>query len=156
MFEFLKQMQNRNVVAPVSGKCIPLDEVPDTVFSSRIMGDGFAIVPTGDDISAPMDGEIVTIPSSKHAFGMKTKNGVELLVHIGLDTVNLEGRGFTVLKKPGSRIKAGTPIIRVDRSFMEEKGVNLTTMVIFTAGYDKKVKLSCFGQNVTVGEDLLL
>lgn len=155
MFDFLKKSHNNSIVAPVSGTCITLDEVPDKVFSSRIIGDGFAVVPDSDVVVAPADGEIMIIPSSKHAFGMKTKNGAELLVHIGLDTVNLEGQGFSVLEKVGSKVKAGTPVVRFDRGFMEEKGINLTTMLIFTAGYDKEVKLSNYGQHVTAGETVL-
>ena len=158
MFGFLKKSQGSGTdgfVAPVTGKCISIEDVADAVFSSKMMGDGFAIVPTGDTVVAPADGEIVMIPESKHAFGMKTKDGVELLVHIGLDTVNLNGQGFEVLTKQGSRVKAGTPVIRFDRSFMEGKGIDLTTMLVFTGGYDKPVALSCVGQTVNAGDKVL-
>ena len=88
MFGFLKKSQDNGTdgfVAPVTGKCISIEEVADAVFSSKMMGDGFAIVPTGDTVVAPADGEIVMIPESKHAFGMKTKDGVELLVPAPFD-----------------------------------------------------------------------
>ncbi len=158
MFGLFKKNQDSaegTVAAPVTGKCIAIDQVADAVFSSKMMGDGFAIVPTGDTVVAPMDGEIVMIPESKHAFGMQTKDGIELLVHIGLDTVNLNGQGFEVLAKQGSRVKAGTPVIRFDRSFMEGQGIDLTTMLVFTGGYDKPVVLSCEGQTVNAGDKVL-
>ncbi len=158
MFGFLKKSQDSSAdgfAAPVDGKCISIEEVADAVFSSKMMGDGFAIVPTGETVVAPADGEIVMIPESKHAFGMKTKDGVELLVHIGLDTVNLNGQGFEVLTKQGTRVKAGTPIIRFDRSFMDKQGIDLTTMLVFTGGYDKPVVLSCLGQEVKAGDKVL-
>jgi len=151
MFGFLKK-ESGEVVAPVKGKCIRIEEVLDQVFSSKMMGDGFAVVPDSDTVVSPMNGEIVMIPESKHAFGMKTKSGVELLVHIGLDTVELNGKGFPVLAKQGSRVKPGDPVIRFDKAFMEEKGINLTTMVIFTGGFDKEIKLSVYDQNVNAGD----
>ena len=158
MFGLFKKNQDSaegTVAAPVTGKCIAIDQVADAVFSSKMMGDGFAIVPTGDTVVAPMDGEIVMIPESKHAFGMQTKDGIELLVHIGLDTVNLNGQGFEVLAKQGSRVKGGTPVIRFDRSFMEGQGIDLATMLVFTGGYDKPVVLSCEGQTVNAGDKVL-
>lgn len=154
MFGFLKK-ESGGVAAPVTGKCIRIEEVPDAVFSQKMMGDGFAVIPSGDTVAAPVSGEIVMIAQTKHAFGMKTKSGIELLVHIGLDTVELNGEGFTVLAKLGSRVKAGEAVIRFDKAFMEGKGLNMTTMVIFTGGYDREIKISQFGQDVTAGEVVL-
>ena len=154
MLSFLKKKDD-HVVAPVSGKCIRIEEVPDEVFSSKMMGDGFAVIPEGDTVAAPVSGEITMIPDLKHAFGLKTRTGIELLVHIGLDTVNLQGQGFTVLAKQGSKIRAGEPVIRVDKEFMEKQGINLTTIVIFTEGYKQEVELEFFGQQVKLGDVLL-
>ncbi|MCI8565409.1 MAG: PTS glucose transporter subunit IIA [Lachnospiraceae bacterium] len=154
MFGFLKK-ESGGVTAPATGKCIRIEEVPDAVFSQKMMGDGFAVIPSGDTVAAPVSGEIVMVAQTKHAFGMKTKSGIELLVHIGLDTVELNGEGFTVLAKPGSRVKAGEAVIRFDKAFMEGKGLNMTTMVIFTGGYDREIKISQFGQDVTAGEVVL-
>lgn len=92
------------------------------------------------------------LPESKHAFGMKTKSGVEFLVHIGLDTVELNGEGFTVLAKQGSKVKAGDPVIRFDKAFIEGKGINLTTMVVFTGGFDKEIQTDLYNQKVNAGD----
>lgn len=154
MFGFLKK-EPSPITAPAAGKCIRIEEVPDAVFSQKMMGDGFAVIPSGDTIAAPVTGEIVMIAETKHAFGMKTKSGIELLVHIGLDTVELNGEGFTVLAKPSSRVKAGEPVIRFDKAFMEGKGLNMSTMVVFTGGYDREMEICQYGQDVALGEILL-
>lgn len=151
MFGFLKKPSNE-VAAPVSGTCIRIEEVPDPVFSAKMMGDGFAVIPESDTVVAPMTGEIAMVAETKHAFGMKTKSGIELLVHIGLDTVNLNGEGFTVLAEQGSKVKAGDPVIRFDRTGMEAKGLKTTTMVVFTGGYEKAVETDCYGQQVKAGQ----
>jgi len=154
MFGF-KKTNNNPVVAPVSGKCIPMEEVPDEIFSTKMLGDGFAVEPSEETVAAPVTGEIVMIPETKHAFGIKTKSGAELLVHIGLETVGLNGEGFTLLSKQGSKVKAGTPVIRFDKAFLEAKGINTVTMVVFTEGYDKPLNLDCYGQNVKAGNTMI-
>lgn len=154
MFNFFRKESNE-IAAPISGKCISIEEVNDQVFSSRMMGDGFAIIPMDDIVCSPVDGEIVLIAATKHAFGIKCKDGVELLVHIGLDTVNFNGEGFEVIAKQGNRVKKGAPIIKIDRKFMEDNSVDLTTMIIFTSGNDKKIEVSYYNKNVKVGDILI-
>ena len=154
MFGFLKK-ENRGIAAPITGICKNITEVADKVFSSKAMGDGFAVLPSGNIVVAPVTGEIAMIFPINHAFGMKTKEGTELLVHIGIDTVSLNGEGFTALVKQGDRVKAGTPVIRVEREKLMEKGVDLTTMVIFTEGYNRPVQLECYGKQVEAGEILI-
>lgn len=154
MFGFLRK-ESGAVAAPVTGKCIRLEEVADKVFSSKMMGDGFAVIPENDTAVAPVDGEIVMIPATKHAFGMKTKAGVELLVHIGLDTVELKGEGFTVLAKQGRKVRAGEPVIRFDRELLKKKGIDMTTMVIFTGGDEKEIDLKVYGEKVNAGDAVL-
>ena len=99
MFNFLKKEKNtvKTLTAPVDGKVIDLSEVDDPVFAQKMMGEGIAIIPEGNIVAAPADGTIVLIPETRHAFGMKLADGLELLVHIGLDTVNLGGEGFSAL-----------------------------------------------------------
>ena len=138
MFGFFKNKKNKEVtndaklVAAVSGKVLPLSEVPDPVFAQKMAGDGIAINPTGDVVVAPADGELSLVFNTKHAFAMTLDNGAELLVHIGVDTVSLEGQGFEQLAEAGTKVKAGTPIIKIDREFIKSKGLSLMTPVLIT------------------------
>ena len=130
MFDFLKK--NKDIVAPVSGKVIDLSEVPDEVFAQRLAGDGVAILPTGNKIVAPADGVLTLLFNTGHAFAITLKNGVELLVHIGIDTVALNGKGFTKLVEQGIKVKAGMPIVRIDKEAVEAAGYSLITPVLIT------------------------
>lgn len=139
MFEIFKKkkglendINELNLVAPVSGKTLPLTEVPDPVFAQKMAGDGLAIIPEDDLIVAPVDGELALIFNTKHAFAMKTDNGIEILVHIGLDTVTLNGEGFEQLIQAGKRVKAGTPIIKINREYIKSKDLSLITPVLIT------------------------
>lgn len=138
MFGFFKKKKNEaqdnnfKLIAPLSGKSIPLSEVPDPVFAEKMAGDGLAINPTGDVIVAPADGELTLVFNTRHAFAMTLENGVELLVHIGIDTVSLNGEGFEQLAEQGTKIKAGTPIIKINPEFIKEKGLSLVTPVLIT------------------------
>ncbi len=154
MFGFLKK-ESSGIAAPVSGICRNITEVADKAFSSKAMGDGFAVEPDGDTVVAPVSGEIVMIFPTNHAFGMKTKSGIELLVHIGIDTVSLNGKGFTALAKKGDKVKAGAPVVRLDRKQLQNTEIDLTTMVVFTDGYDKPVNLDCYGDRVEAGQILI-
>ncbi len=144
MFNFIKNLfksdsNNENavvnpnaLVAPVSGKIIPLSEVPDPVFAEKLAGDGMAIVAEGDTIVAPADGEVTLIFKTKHAFAMTLENGLEILVHIGLETVSLDGEGFEQLVEQGTKVKAGTPLIKINRELILSKGLSLATPVLIT------------------------
>ena len=121
------------IVAPLTGTVMPLDEVPDPVFSSGAVGQGAGVAPTGEIVvTAPGDGTVVVAPASGHAYGINLDNGAEVLIHVGLDTVNLEGKGFDVLVKQGDRVTAGQELVRVDRTVVEEAGYSLTTPVLIT------------------------
>jgi PTS system D-glucosamine-specific IIA component/PTS system glucose-specific IIA component len=120
------------IVALISGKTIDIKSVPDAVFAEKMAGDGLAIEPTGDIVVAPADGELTMLFGTKHAFGMTLSNGVQILVHIGLDTVGLNGEGFKALKAQGDMVKKGEPLIEIDRAFIKSKGLSLITPVIFT------------------------
>lgn len=117
------------------------------------MGDGFAIIPTGEVITAPLSGEAVSVFPTGHAVGIKMKNGIECIVHIGLETVELDGEGFHPLIKQGDKVKAGQPMIEIDRSFIQGKGYNLITMVVFPAGYNHVFSLE--ERSVVQGETLI-
>lgn len=139
MFGFLKKkkeevIQNKiyNLVSAVDGRVLNLSEVPDVVFAEKLVGDGVAIDPTGDIIVSPADGELTLVFNTKHAFALTLDNGIELLVHVGIDTVSLMGEGFEQLAEAGIRVKAGTPILKIDREFIRSKGFSLVTPVLIT------------------------
>ncbi|WP_170008543.1 beta-glucoside-specific PTS transporter subunit IIABC [Bacillus fonticola] len=120
------------VDAPFSGKVIPLSEVPDEVFSSGAMGQGLAIEPSDNKLYAPFDGTIVMVAPTKHAVGLRSQFGVELLVHIGLDTVTLEGKPFTLKVEDGAKFKKGDLLVEFDKEFIQSKGLKTITPVIVT------------------------
>ncbi|MEQ8155023.1 MAG: PTS glucose transporter subunit IIA [Clostridiaceae bacterium] len=144
------------LIAPVSGKTIDLSQVPDEVFAQKMAGDGVAIDTSDDLIVAPADGELTLIFKTNHAFAMTLSDGTEILVHIGLDTVSLEGAGFTSLVKQGSKVKAGTPIIKIDREFIKSKGISLITPVLITNPDTLKSLNPIIGENVEAGKNIIL
>lgn len=152
MFGLFKKEEFK-IVAPIDGELIPLANVPDNVFSQKMMGDGFAVIPDGDTVSAPLSGVAESVFPTGHAVGIKTKDGIECIVHIGLDTVELNGEGFHPLIEQGAKVKAGQPMIRFDKELLEQKGYNLTTMVVFPSGYDHAFDLG--QRKVTSGEQLV-
>lgn len=129
MFNFLKK-KTSVLLAPIDGVVVPLEEVPDPIFSQKMMGEGVAIQATGDVAYAPADGLITVTIETKHAFGMCLDNGMVLLVHVGLDTVDMKGEGFEILVEEHQRVTAGTPIIKINRELLKEH--NLLTPVIVT------------------------
>lgn len=130
MFGFIKK--EVIIYSPTKGRIVRLDVVPDDMFSKKMLGDGVALELQDDIIRAPQDGRIKVLFPSKHAFVVETKEGVEILVHIGLDTVNLQGEGFEAIAKVEDKVKAGDPIVKVNRALIKSKGVNLITMVVIT------------------------
>jgi len=132
MFEFFKAGKLLNLLAPIDGKAIDLSEVPDKVFAQRMIGDGIAIIPSSNIVCAPADGMLTLIFKTNHAFGITLKNGLELLVHIGLDTVELKGEGFKRLAMEETFVKAGTPIISFDEKFMAAKNICMITPVLIS------------------------
>lgn len=118
--------------APFNGKVIPLSKVPDEVFSSGAMGQGLAIEPSDNKLYAPFDGTVVMVAPTKHAIGLRSTSGVELLVHIGLDTVTLDGKPFTLHVEDGAKFKKGDLLIQFDREFIQKQGLKVITPVIIT------------------------
>jgi PTS system D-glucosamine-specific IIA component/PTS system glucose-specific IIA component len=155
MFNFFKRNSNKEVklIAPITGNTIDLSSVPDQVFSQKFAGDGIAINPTGDIIVAPADGELSLVFKTLHAFAMTLSNGAEILVHIGIDTVSLNGEGFEQLAQAGTTVKAGTPIIKINRDFILNKGFSLITPVLVTNMDNVKGLKANVGINVTAGKD---
>lgn len=155
MFGLFHKMKDMDLYAPVSGEMIALDAVKDAVFSSRMMGDGVAFRFTDEVVCAPCDGTLTLITPTRHAFGMTMDNGAEVLVHIGLDTVNLNGEGFRVLAKQGAKIRKGTPVIAIDHAFMKQRGIDLTMPVVVTNSGDHPITTAAEG-TVTCGESKII
>lgn len=154
MFGFLKK--DIKLIAPISGKTIDLSKVPDPVFAQKMAGDGIAIDSTGDTIVAPCDGELSLIFKTNHAFAMTLDGGVEVLVHIGIDTVSLDGEGFERLIEAGNTINAGTPIIKINREFIESNNISLITPVLITNPDSIKSITPLIDQSVIAGKDTII
>lgn len=124
------------LVSPENGKIMPLSEVKDDVFSSGAMGKGVAIEPTDGVLHAPADGKIIMTFETGHAIGMKTKTGAEILMHIGMDTVNLQGKGFDTLVKKDQEVKDGEPLVKFDIDLIKKAGYPVTTPMVVTNSKD--------------------
>lgn len=118
------------IAAPIAGRVIPLAEVNDKVFASKALGDGVGIVPTDGRLVAPVSGVLVTVHKSGHAYGIKTDDGIEVLVHVGIDTVQMEGKGFDVAVEKKQRVAVGDPLAQIDLSAIEAAGYDPTTIVV--------------------------
>ncbi|MDO4928888.1 MAG: PTS glucose transporter subunit IIA [Corynebacterium sp.] len=139
MFGFGKKKQGPEVSIhpPVAGTIIPLSEVPDPVFSKGAMGFGFAVEPSENTVSAPASGELTMLFPTSHAFGIKTEEGVEILVHIGVDTVNLKGEGFTAHAKKGDKVSVGDTIVSFEDTVRESPEVqSMDVIVVVTNAND--------------------
>lgn len=154
MFSFLKR--NYKLLAPIDGRVIALEKVPDEIFSQKMAGDGVAIDTDGDLVVAPADGDLTFIFKTNHAFGMSLNNGVELLIHIGLDTVNLAGEGFERLAHEGQTVKAGEPIIRINRDYILERGCSLISPILIANADAVRFSGVNFGKGVKAGKDILI
>lgn len=148
-----KEYPDDAIVAVASGELENVEQVNDEVFSTRMMGDGVAFKLSGDFICSPANGEIVSLFPTGHAFGIQMNDGTELLVHIGLDTVKLNGEGFDVLAKQGEIVRAGQPIVKVDRKQIEDAGYDLTTILVITDAKNNDIKLKDQG-SINVGDRL--
>lgn len=143
------------ITSPLRGWASPLDTVPDPVFAERMMGDGVAIQPLGDTVCAPFDGEVVTLHDSGHAVSLRSAEGAEVLIHIGLDTVALKGRGFTPLVAAGDRVARGDPLIRFDLDAVALAATSLITPVIVTNAEAFTITRRISGRVVGACEELM-
>ncbi|WP_079528668.1 PTS sugar transporter subunit IIA [Halobacillus hunanensis] len=152
---FGNKEQSVVVVAPINGKVVALEDVPDPVFSEKMMGEGIAIQPVEGTIVSPVEGEIVQLFPTKHAVGLKTKTGAEILIHIGLETVSMEGEGFESFVKQGDKVKVGDRLITFDKNLVEEKAKSIVTPIIVTNSDEFGVELTSESQ-ASAGETELL
>jgi glucose PTS system EIICBA or EIICB component len=127
--------------------------VPDQVFSQKMMGDGFAIMPTDGTVVSPVDGKIINVFPTKHAIGIESAAGHEILIHVGIDTVKLNGQGFEALVKQGDEVKKGQPILQVDLEYVKNNAPSIVTPIIFTnLQAQEAIRVTKQGA-VTKGED---
>ena len=156
MFKLFKKTDDIcKLFAPVNGKTIALENVPDKVFASKMMGDGMGFEYVGNTIYAPCDGKITLVANTLHAVGITSENGAELLIHIGLDTVSLNGKGFKKLINQGDKVKKGTPLIEIDRQFMKEQDINLITPMVVTNAANYEINVIDEGKDVTTEEEVI-
>jgi PTS system sucrose-specific IIC component len=123
------------VLQPVEGNVIARESIPDDTFASGVLGDGIGVEPTAEVVVAPFDGTVSSVAESHHAVGLES-NGMELLIHVGVDTVNMQGDGFTCLVAEGDEVKAGQPLIRFDRAKIKAAGYSDTVAVLLTNSDD--------------------
>lgn len=153
-----KEQKQLEVAAPLNGTVLKMEEVPDAAFAQKMMGDGFAIEPTDGNVYSPVDAEVALVfEATGHAVGLKTKDGVEILVHFGIDTVNLQGEGFEAKVKQGDTVKAGDLLISVDLDSVKGKVPSVVTPVIFTnlAGKELNISNDIYGKTVNHGDTIV-
>lgn len=144
-----------NIIAPLTGEILAIEDVPDEVFAKKIVGDGIAIRATGNKMVAPCDGEIGKIFETNHAFSLESDAGIQLFVHFGIDTVELKGTGFTRIAKEGQKVKMGDTIIEFDLEFLKANAKSILTPVVIS-NMDEIKELQKMSGNVEVASDTVL
>lgn len=140
------------ILAPFNGWCAALDEVPDPVFAGRMLGDGLAIDPTSGILLAPCAGEIITLPASAHAVSIRAAEGIDVLIHVGIDTVHLGGRGFEARVRPGAQVRAGDELIRFDLDVVARGAKSLMTPIVVTSTEELSLRRCRTAGSVSSGE----
>jgi len=143
------------VFAPINGEIIPLDQVPDPVFSQKMLGEGIAIMPKSGNIHAPIEGTVVLVSDTLHAIGLRSNDGTEILIHVGLETVSLKGKGFTLLVKAGDKVSVGQSLIEVDWDYIREHAKSIITPIVITNSAERNVKYEVTKEGI-MGETVLM
>lgn len=144
----------KEIASIMSGEVKDISYAPDPVFAEKFMGDGFVVFPTSGEIVAPVDGKVIMIYETKHAVAFRSDLGVEVLIHIGMDTVKLGGVGFEVLIEEGDKIKKGQSILKVDLEYIKSQGLETATPVVITNLGEGKVEMIKIGK-VNAGDNVL-
>ena len=160
MFDSLKKIFERNakiisLKAVEDGRTIPMDEVNDQTFAQELLGPGIAIVPSNGTVVSPIDGTIATVMDTKHAVCIQGEDGLELIVHAGLDTVELNGKYYQTYKEIGDQVKAGDVLLEFDLEEIAKAGYDVTTPIVITNLGDYKVTKCLTGQQVKAGEEVI-
>ena len=157
MFDSLKKMFEKNaktisLKAVEDGRTIPMDEVNDQTFAQELLGPGIAIVPSNGTVVSPINGTIATVMDTKHAVCIQGEDGLELIVHAGLDTVELNGKYYQTYKEIGDQVKAGDVLLEFDLEEITKAGYDVTTPIVITNLGDYKITKCLTGQQVKAGE----
>lgn len=160
MFDSLKKMFEKNakiisLKAVEDGRTIPMDEVNDQTFAQELLGPGIAIVPSNGTVVSPIDGTIATVMDTKHAVCIQGEDGLELIVHAGLDTVELNGKYYQTYKEIGDQVKAGDVLLEFDLEEIIKAGYDVTTPIVITNLGDYKITKCLTGQQVKAGEEVI-
>lgn len=160
MFDSLKKMFEKNaktisLKAVEDGRTIPMDEVNDQTFAQELLGPGIAIVPSNGTVVSPINGTIATVMDTKHAVCIQGEDGLELIVHAGLDTVELNGKYYQTYKEIGNQVKAGDVLLEFDLEEITKAGYDVTTPIVITNLGDYKITKCLTGQQVKAGEEVI-
>lgn len=160
MFDSLKKMFEKNaktisLKAVEDGRTIPMDEVNDQTFAQELLGQGIAIVPSNGTVVSPINGTIATVMDTKHAVCIQGEDGLELIVHAGLDTVELNGKYYQTYKEIGDQVKAGDVLLEFDLEEITKAGYDVTTPIVITNLGDYKITKCLTGQQVKAGEEVI-
>lgn len=160
MFDSLKKMFEKNaktisLKAVEDGRTIPMDEVNDQTFAQELLGPGIAIVPSNGTVVSPIDGTIATVMDTKHAVCIQGEDGLELIVHAGLDTVELNGKYYQTYKEIGDQVKAGDVLLEFDLEEITKAGYDVTTPIVITNLGDYKITKCLTGQQEKAGEEVI-
>lgn len=160
MFDSLKKMFEKNaktisLKAVEDGRTIPMDEVNDQTFAQELLGPGIAIVPSNGTVVSPINGTIATVMDTKHAVCIQGEDGLELIVHAGLDTVELNGKYYQTYKEIGDQVKAGDVLLEFNLEEITKAGYDVTTPIVITNLGDYKITKCLTGQQVKAGEEVI-
>ena len=160
MFDSLRKMFEKNaktisLKAVEDGRTIPMDEVNDQTFAQELLGPGIAIVPSNGTVVSPINGTIATVMDTKHAVCIQGEDGLELIVHAGLDTVELNGKYYQTYKEIGDQVKAGDVLLEFDLEENTKAGYDVTTPIVITNLGDYKITKCLTGQQVKAGEEVI-
>jgi sugar PTS system EIIA component len=137
--------------SPLTGKLVSMSDVKDPVFSQKMMGDGFAIIPSANEVVSPVDAVIEVLYPTGHAIGLRTEDGIEILIHLGIDTVKSKSNSFKLLKQVGDTVKAGDSIIQMNLKQLLKEGYDMTTPIVFLSGQKLKELES---KNISLLDDI--
>ena len=148
-------LKKKSLYAPCTGKVIPLQNVPDEAFAGGMLGEGFGIEPEEGRILSPVNGEVRDVTETGHAYTILSEDGIELLVHVGIDTVSMKGEGFCPRVKVGERVRVGAPLVEADLSLIKARGLSTVTVVLIPEA-DRLKNTEYYYKNAVGGKDVVM